>query len=105
LANDVLHIRPTPTGVLIPVKAVPGSSKQGLKGELGERLKVALTSPPEKGKANKELCALLAKNLGVPAKSVSIHSGHGSPRKVVEVKGVTAEDVRSALEQTQDRRT
>lgn len=87
----------TQGGVLIRVKAVPGARREQVAGLLGDRLKVKVSQPPEGGKANAAICALLAQKLGVKASAVSVVSGHGNPEKVVRVEGVTIESVREGL--------
>lgn len=68
------------------VKVVPKSSRNQIAGWLGEEtLKVKVTAPPEKGKANAELCAFLAEVFAVPKSNVSVESGHASPRKRIKV--------------------
>lgn len=44
-----------------------------------------LKSPPVDGKANAELVALVAKRFGVAKAAVSIRSGAGARRKLVEI--------------------
>ncbi len=48
-------------------------------------LKVKIAAAPEKGRANAELCAFLAKHFGVPVSAVTIVSGETSPRKRVRI--------------------
>jgi uncharacterized protein (TIGR00251 family) len=48
-------------------------------------LKVRIAAAPEKGKANAELCAFLARHYGVPKSAVTILSGASSPRKLVRI--------------------
>jgi uncharacterized protein (TIGR00251 family) len=84
-------------GVLVPVKVVPGASKSRIVGELGGRLKVAVAAPPEKGKANAALEALLADRLGARRRDVSVVAGHNSPIKTVRVAGLDIEAVKAAL--------
>jgi uncharacterized protein (TIGR00251 family) len=48
-------------------------------------LKVNVAAPADKGKANEELCRVLAAHYGVTRRAVSIVSGHASPRKIVRV--------------------
>lgn len=49
---------------------------------------VRVKEPPKEGKANKALIALLAGFYDVPRSSVSIVSGLGARKKVVEIKGL-----------------
>jgi len=82
---------------LIQLKVVPGSSRDRVMGMLGDRLKVAVSAPPEDGKANKSVCALLAGILGVSAKSLEVTAGHTNPRKTVRVTGMAAAQVAEKL--------
>ncbi len=75
--------------VMIAVKAVPGAKRDEVAGRLGERLKVRVSQPPEGGKANKAICALLAKELGVKPAAVSVVRGTSNAEKVVRVEGIT----------------
>ncbi len=78
----------TADGVRLPVKVVPGASRSRVVGALGDALKAQVAAPPEGGKANAALCELLALAFGVPARSVQVVSGAGSPRKVVAIAGI-----------------
>jgi uncharacterized protein YggU (UPF0235/DUF167 family) len=49
-------------------------------------LKVKVAAVPERGKANAELCAFLAKECGVARTAVEVISGQTGPMKVVRVK-------------------
>jgi len=72
--------------VTLRVKVVPRSAKSEVTGELSDGvLKVKIAVPPEKGKANEELCRVLAKHYGVPRTSVSILSGHTASLKLVKI--------------------
>jgi uncharacterized protein (TIGR00251 family) len=84
--------------VLVPVKVVPGASRTRVVGPLGDRLKVAVASAPEHGRANEEVCRLLAGRLGVAASAVRVVAGASSPRKTVEVAGCDVARARAALE-------
>ena len=43
-----------PDGVTIPVLVVPGASRREVVGVHGDRLRVRVTAPPEKGRASEE---------------------------------------------------
>jgi uncharacterized protein len=55
---------PTPAARLT-VKVVPGSSRNQIVGWLGNALKIKVTAPPEKGRANEAVVAILADRLGM----------------------------------------
>jgi uncharacterized protein (TIGR00251 family) len=84
----------TADGVIITLKALPHSARAGVRGVDGGALKVAVTAPPEKGKANAAVLEVLAKFLGVPRSSLELLSGEGSRTKRVLAKGISADDVR-----------
>lgn len=48
-------------------------------------LRIRVTAPPDKGKANKAVLALLAKALGVPKSSIEIVAGETARQKTVHV--------------------
>jgi len=50
-------------------------------------LKVAVTAPPEAGKANDALLRLLAKTFRLPRTAFSISLGAGDRRKLVDIAG------------------
>jgi uncharacterized protein len=72
----------------LKVKVIPRSRKSEVAGELADgTLKVRIAAPPEKGRANEELCAFLAAHYGVPRGAVQVISGHTTPRKLVRIGG------------------
>jgi len=79
------------------VKAVPGASRDRIAGLHGDALKVQIAAPPEHGRANARLRALLAAALSVPERRVQVVAGQRSPRKVVAVRGLAAADLRARL--------
>jgi uncharacterized protein (TIGR00251 family) len=83
--------------VLVAVKVVPGASRTRVAGMIGERVKVAVAAPPEKGKANAALCAYLAGLCGVRKRDVSVVSGETSPQKTVRIRGAKADAVARAV--------
>ena len=80
-------------GVVFSAKIVPGSSRTSIVGLLDGMLKVKVSAPPEKGKANQCLIKFLAKQLGVKKNAVSIISGQTSTLKSVQVSGISGEVV------------
>ncbi|HLQ27606.1 MAG TPA: DUF167 domain-containing protein [Ktedonobacteraceae bacterium] len=82
--------------MLISVNVVPRSSKNSIEWEQGN-LKVRLTAPPVDGAANEALVALLAERLGLPKRSISIVRGTTTRQKMVEISGISLEDVKHKL--------
>jgi hypothetical protein len=76
---------PTCQGYLLRVHVVPGARKTAVAGLHGDRLKIKVASPPEKGRANEELLEFLARCLEVPRQAVHLTAGAASRQKVVSV--------------------
>ena len=83
--------------VLIRVKVVPGASHEEIVGPLGDRLKVRVSAPPEGGRANKAVCTLIARALGVKPKQVSIDAGRSSSEKTIRVENCDVATVEKKL--------
>ncbi len=81
----MLRIQQDGDDVLIWVKAVPGASRDEIAGVVGDRLKVRVSTPAERGKANAAICVVLARALGVRSNQVTIDSGLTNPQKTVRV--------------------
>jgi hypothetical protein len=87
----------SPDACLVLVKAVPGASREQIAGVLGDRLKVRVAAPPEGGRANAALCALVVRALGVPGARAQVVAGGASPVKTLRIGGVAPEAARRAL--------
>jgi uncharacterized protein YggU (UPF0235/DUF167 family) len=81
----------------VKVKVVPASSRNRVAGWLGGALKVTVTVPAEGGKANAAVTATLAEALGLPASAVRILRGSTSPRKLVEIDGLSESEIDARL--------
>lgn len=77
----------------LSIKVVPGSSRDGIAGWLGESLKVRVTVPAERGKANMAVEKTVAEALGVSNQSARIVTGKTSTRKVIEITGLPESEV------------
>jgi hypothetical protein len=81
----------------LKIKVVAGASRSRISGWLGEVLKIAVSAPPEKGKANKAVEATICQALDIPLGSVRIVSGHHARQKTVEIDGLSLQDIRRKL--------
>lgn len=70
---------------IFEVRVVPSSGKQLIMLDKAGRLKCYLTSPAEKGLANKELIKLLAKALGLTLAEVAVIAGATGRTKLVRI--------------------
>lgn len=79
-------------GIKVFVRLTPKASTSRIQGLVktedgGTVLRVAVTTPPEAGKANEAMLKLLAKTWKLPKTSLSVASGATSRRKVILVSG------------------
>ena len=95
--DPTFQLTETPDGVLIPVKVVPGASRDRIAGVLDGALKITVAAPPEKGRANKAVIALLARELGVKKNQLTVIQGVTSPHKTISARDVTPEMVHALV--------
>ncbi|HTI79429.1 MAG TPA: DUF167 domain-containing protein [Acetobacteraceae bacterium] len=74
-------------GVSVAVKVHPRSRRPGVQTAAGDRLRIAVTEPPEDGRANRAVCAAIADLLHVAPSAVSVTAGASSREKTLRVTG------------------
>ena len=79
------------------VRVVPRARRNVVEVAEDGSLRVRVTAAPEDGKANEALVSLLSKQLRVPKSSVRVVRGHRARNKVVEVDGLSAQEVEDRL--------
>jgi uncharacterized protein (TIGR00251 family) len=90
-------VRETGEGVSFAVRVHPRAKKNAITGELGDALKVSLTTPPVEGRANEACIEFFAKLLKVPRTSITIASGLSSRNKVIRAAGISAAELRARV--------
>ena len=93
----MIELAEHPEGVLLPVRAQPGASRNGIRGEQNGALKVSVTQVAEKGKANHALIEALAKGLGLKRSQIELLSGDTQSQKKFLVRGITREELAARL--------
>lgn len=84
--------------VRINVYVQPRASKTAVVGMHDGCIKIRLAAPPVDGAANAALIEFIAERIGVARSRVRLISGASSRRKVVEIDGVEAAAVATALQ-------
>jgi uncharacterized protein (TIGR00251 family) len=84
--------------VVVRVHVQPGAGRTAVAGRHGDALKIKVAAPPQGGRANDAVLALMAEILGVSSGSVTIVSGASSRAKRVRVAGLSAGDLERRLE-------
>ena len=70
-------------GTRLRLRVSAGASRSRVLGVHGGALKLSVKAPPERGKANREVLALVAEAFGLAASDVELVAGETSPDKVV----------------------
>ena len=81
----------------IDIRLTPRGGRDRIDGWDGTLLRVRVAAPPADGRANESMIRLVAKALGVPPSRVTLVSGAQSRTKVVEVEGLTADEIRARI--------
>lgn len=76
----------------VNVRVMPRSSKNEIRWE-GDSLKVRLTAPPVDGAANAALLKFLAARLKLPQSALQIVQGATSRQKVIQIDGMTHDEL------------
>jgi uncharacterized protein (TIGR00251 family) len=84
-------------GVILPVLAHPGARRNAIVGERGGALRVAVSAPPDKGKANAAIQVVLAEGLGCKPACIKLVAGATSRQKRFVIEGMTAPQLRERL--------
>ena len=75
--------------LIVDVQVVPRASRTAVGPAVGDRLRVAVTSPPVDGAANAAVIEALAKAFGVRRAAVAIVRGERGRRKTMRIAGAT----------------
>ena len=84
--------KPVAGGCRVSLRVQPAVS-----GSYGDSVKIALQAPPVDGRANQALCRLLADWCGIPRGGVVLKSGQTGRSKVLELSGVTPDELKAIL--------
>ncbi|HEX5105499.1 MAG TPA: DUF167 domain-containing protein [Pirellulaceae bacterium] len=93
----MIEISDHPAGVVVPVRAQPGASSSGIRGEQGGALKVAVTQTAEKGKANEALIDTLAEKLRLKRSQIELVSGATQRSKKVLFRSMSREELQQRI--------
>ena len=92
-----VEARPTRDGAAFTIVCRPRAPRTRGRGTLGTALKLDVAAPPERGRANDEILAFLARALGLAPGALRISAGAGSREKSVRVLGMTCAELVARL--------
>jgi uncharacterized protein (TIGR00251 family) len=93
VGNAGSHGRPSRKSARFGLRVSPGADRSEIVGRHGEVWKVRIAARAERGRANEALLELLAEVLDVPRGRLTLVAGGASRDKVIQVEGLTREDV------------
>jgi hypothetical protein len=94
---EEIGLRNVAGGCRLRAKVRPGGRADAIGAPLGGALRITVTAPPDRGRANAAVCALLARHFRVPPSRVSVSLGHASPSKTIHIEGLSADEVLARL--------
>jgi uncharacterized protein (TIGR00251 family) len=93
----VIAIADHAEGCVLPVRAQPGARKAGVQGEHRGALKLAVTAPPEDGRANHAIVDFVRDLLNLKRSQVELLSGDKSRDKRLLIRGLGRADLVARL--------
>lgn len=87
----------------VQLRVVPRAKRSVVVGRHGDGWKVRIAAPPEDGRANAAVVALLAASTGVPTSGIEIVAGMTARDKIVVLSGIDAGEVDRRLDAAQSR--
>jgi uncharacterized protein len=84
---------------ILSLRVQPRASRNAVIGWTGDTLKIRLTAPPVEGAANAACLKFLADLLDVPQSQLAILKGEHSRSKVLQITGLTKNEVHARLSQ------
>lgn len=86
-------IQPHAEGATLALRVQPKAKRNAILGEQAGALKVSVTAPPEDGRANDAVLALLREEYHLQRSQLELLSGLTNRNKVVLVRGVKPEEL------------
>jgi len=93
----MIHVTEHAEGSILVVRAQPGARRNGIMGEVGGAVKIAVSASPDKGKANQAIIEVLRAVLGVKSSQVELLSGFTSRQKRFLIRGWSKQSLEARL--------
>jgi uncharacterized protein (TIGR00251 family) len=87
-------------GTALAVRVQPKAKKNAVLGARADALRVSVTAPPEDGRANEAVLALLRDHFGLQRSQLALLSGATNRNKVILVRGVTPQQLEAQIPST-----
>ena len=83
--------------IKLSVQVSPNATRDEIVGFTDGVLQVRVSAPPVKGKANKQLIALLSRILEISKSRLSIVKGHTAKSKIISISGLSQDETMKRL--------
>jgi len=90
-------LTPHSEGVILHIRALPGSKSNEIRGVQEGALKISVTQIPEKGKANKVIRKILADVLDLRASQLEILAGETTSQKKFLIRDADIESLQQKI--------
>lgn len=90
-------------GCVLLVRAQPGARRSGIQGAYRVMLKIAVSAPPEDGRANDAIVDVIRDSLSLKRSQISLLSGQTSRDKRFLIIGITSEELDARVRPYLDR--
>ncbi len=91
-------VTPHAEGAALAVRVQPKAKRNAVLGERAGALRVSVTAPPEDGRANDAVLALLREHFNLQRSQIELLSGPTNRNKVILVRGVTPQQLSALIE-------
>ena len=95
----MIDIRDHAGGCTIAIRTQPNAKRSDIIGEHNGLFKIAVTAPPEDGRANGMLLDFFAQWLGAKRSCLQLIGGESNRNKVVLIRGMNAEQLAVTIAQ------
>ena len=93
------YLEETDNGILLTIQVKPNSRQQELIINSNENsVIIQVKSPPDKGKANREIIKMLAKILDISSSKITMVAGHTSRTKKIAIESIDIIRIKEKLE-------
>ena len=92
-----MPLQETKKGVVIKVKVQPKAQQDEILSIKGDRLRLRVKAPPQKGKANQACINLLAKVLSLNKREIKLISGVKAREKIFFIQNMKLDDLKERL--------
>ncbi len=82
---------------IVEVRVHPKANRNAVELSDGPTIRVYVTAPPERDRANQAVIALLAKQLNIPKSALRLVRGEKSRDKVLVVEGIESTELLARL--------